>query len=248
VSVKRSSWLLVALAIAVGVIAIWMGASSGTSRADTTSREAGPAPAAQVAGASIDHARPHLTIGPPEYQALAENDEHPGETALRAYTDDFMANQADAVKEHVAHEKISMEETRELTYFAFVARTSLDWDAVETVTGHPIAPNARSYAARAMLDASADMTAKLRDQVAAGAPDADRWQTIHDVEQSYLDRYYQLTGMTPELLDWLEWDQAQHQQVSADIDSAAEQPAAPAMPGVRSIDRHLGQPQAQPTK
>jgi hypothetical protein len=120
-----------------------------------------------------------------------------------------------------------------------LAKTSLDWDAVEDATGHPIQPNARRYAEDALFEESEAMKTALRAQVAAGADEVARKETIDRIEQAYLDRYFHLTGMDAEMLDWLLWQYVQeHPEPSADDPDSM--PSAPA-PGTVSTDRHLGE-------
>ncbi len=237
---KRRGTLIATVVVAGGAVALWIG-SMKTSDASSPTVAPVALPTAPVVPPPAATLVPRLVIGAPDYQALAENDAHPGESAVRAFAEDFMAAQADEVKAHLAREKISLAETKELTYFALVARTSLDWDAVEAVTGHPIHPNARKYATSAMFDASEQMKSDLHAEVAANDPIDKRWDTIHDIEKRYLDHYYDLTGMTPEMLDWLEYEQIHNQHVDSgtDLSPNAAAPAGPA--GTHSVDRHLGQ-------
>jgi hypothetical protein len=99
----------------------------------------------------------------------------------------------------MAKEGITLDQTKELTYFALAVLESQDWDVVEDLTGHPIEEEARRQVATEMRRRSQQM----RDEVLAGRDEEERWAAIERVENGYLSEYYRITGMNPELLDQL---------------------------------------------
>ena len=175
-------------------------------------------------------------IGPPEYQTAIADAVNAGAIAFRAYTDDFCDAVKAEVEAQMAREKLTEAEVRELTYFGMLAKTSLDWNAVEAITGHPIHPNARRYAQDAMFEASSEMKRELRAQVEAGADETARRATIERIERAYLDKYNHLTGMDADLLDMLLWQYVQEHPSESIADVvAANQPAY----GANTVDRKL---------
>lgn len=234
---RRTGWIL-AVATVAAIVAALLASSADHASARSDQASASAEPSARNLPVA---ARNQPGVGSPEYQSAADGAEHPGATAFRGYTDAFVDSQPDELAANMAREKISERETRELTYFALLAKTSLDWDAVEEITGHPIEDNARKYATQAMFAASEEMKKELRADVAAGKSEAERADTVARVEQGYLDQYDHLTGMTPDLLDWLLWESVQNQRVDALIeDSAPTAPPPSGTDGAQEVDRKLG--------
>ncbi len=167
----------------------------------------------------------------------AQADERPGEAAFRELTDEHLAQNEAELAAHQAREQLTRDEVRELTYTGLLATRTMDWDAVEQLTGHAIHPNARKYASDAMFEASDTMRRELRDQVAQGDAPEERWETIRRNQEAFLARYYELTGMTPELLDWLLWESVHDQRASATADAPPAPPAGGG--GGNPVDRRL---------
>ncbi len=146
---KRTALFVVVTAAAAGAI-VWLLVSSGDHTAGAASATNQNATASRARDLPAVGPR-HGAVGSPEYLEVAASDAHVGAAAFRAYSDDYVDSVMDQVAEHVAREKITVDETRELTYFALAAKTSIDWDAVEQVTGHGVDPNARKYATQEMF-------------------------------------------------------------------------------------------------
>jgi hypothetical protein len=142
-----------------------------------------------------------------------------GVDAFRAFSDDFVEANPDAVKDHMQREGLTREETKELTYFALLVSESHDWDAVEALTNHAIEDEARRQAWSQMQRRSRQMREDLQAAVKRKASEAERWEAIDRIESGYLTDYYLLTGMTPDLLDQL-------LRLSVENQSAAETAAA----------------------
>ncbi len=142
-----------------------------------------------------------------------------GIEAFRSLSDDFVDANPDAVKEHMEREGLTRAETKELTYFALLVHESHDWDAVESLTQHPIEAEARRQAWSQMQRRSGQMREELQALVKSKASEEERWDAIDRIESGYLADYYVLTGMTPDLLDQL-------LRLSVENQSAAETAAA----------------------
>jgi hypothetical protein len=169
-----------------------------------------------------------------------------GALALRQQADDFVEQQADAVEAHLAREGLSLDETRELTYFAILAVESQDWARVEALTGRPLAADTRRQTWEAMMARSQEMRRELQEQVQAGADEDTRWQTIARIEDGYLADYYALTGMNPALLDQLLAASVRDQRAAGTIASLAPDAEPPARAGSQWVRRDPLHPERPP--
>jgi hypothetical protein len=167
-----------------------------------------------------------------------------GVVAFRSFSDDFVEANDDAVKDHMQREGLTREETKELTYFALLVSESHDWDTVEALTEHPIEDEARRQAWAQMQRRSRQMRDELHALV--DASEEQRWDAIDRIESGYLEDYYRLTGMTPELLDQLLRLSVESQ--SAAETAAAMAPNAPVTPpaGANCVKRDPENPRAAP--
>lgn len=206
---------------------------NGKSHAGAPTPVAKPAP--EASGAKEQSSR--RVFGSLEYQAATYDNERAGYAAFRRYTDDFCDALKAELEAQMEREHLTEAEVRELTYFAMLAKTSLDWDGVEEVTGHAIHPNARRYTEEAMVEASQKMKHDLREKVAAGADEKSRRETIDRIEREYLDQYNHLTGMDDGLLDYMLW---QYVQEHPSQDPVAELDV-PTGPGEHQVNRHLNE-------
>ena len=230
---KRTLLAAGALVLLLGAGTTLVVASGGRSAADST---------ADATTAVTPKTAPKLgvsrrVIGPPAYQTVVAEATNAGAAAFRAYTDDFCDAVRAEIEAQMAREKLTEAEVRELTYFGMLAKTSLDWQAVETITGHAIHPNARKYAQDAMFEASSEMKSELRAQVAAGADEAARRATIERIERGYLDKYNHLTGMDDALLDLLLWQYVQDHPGEIPTNDFKDQPAEAV--SANTVDRKL---------
>ena len=230
----RRSLLLAALAVIV-VELVWVNRTDGThAQQATTITKAGARLARAGATLQLDRtAAPGGTSGV---------------VAFREFSDDFVEANDDAVIEHMKREGLTREETKELTFFALLVSESHDWDAVESLTEHPIEEEARRQAWVQMQQRSRQMREELQALVKQQASEAERWDAIDRIESGYLADYYRLTGMTPALLDQL-------LRLSLESQSAAETAAAmaPHAPTTRPpgavancVKRDPDNPQAAP--
>lgn len=158
------------------------------------------------------------------------SDVAPGAVAFRKYTDDFVDAQADAVQAHMARERLTLDETRELTYFAVLAVESQDWARVESLTGKPLSPESRREVWESMMARSQEVRRHLQKEIAAGSDEGTRWETIARVESDYLGDYYRITGMTPALLDQLLLASVRDQRVNQTIASLSPDNDRPPVP------------------
>ena len=224
-----------ALVLLIGTGATLLLTGRGEASADAPA-STGPTARATTTPPKVDTSR--RVVGPPEYQAIAADAINAGAAAFRAYTDDYVDAVKAELQAQMAKEHLSEGEVRELTYFGMLAKTSLDWNAVEAMTGHPIHPNARRYAEDAMFDASSKMTKELRAEVAAGGDEAARKATIDRIERDYLDQYFHLTGMDADLLDWMLWQYVHDHPGEPPVEDIAGSAPQPSRSGGK-VNRHL---------
>ncbi|HUH01902.1 MAG TPA: hypothetical protein VML75_07885 [Kofleriaceae bacterium] len=135
--------------------------------------------------------------------AIDADDPHPGMTAFRAYAQEFTQHNMENVEEVARQEGLTVREIEELTFFGLVAMRTVKWEDVEATLGAPLTDDQKTRASHAMYRHSEGMKDAIREHVARGDPEEDRWNAIMQVEQSYLDEYYGITGMTATQLDEL---------------------------------------------
>lgn len=136
-------------------------------------------------------------------EALAKGSERPGERAYRAMIDAFMAHNKAFAEAQAREEGVTVAEIHELTYFGFKALETQRWPEVEDVLGQPIAPEDRAAAEQLMHESNREFKDEIRRLVKEGASEEERWALIEDTQTRYMDGYYELTGMNPELVDEL---------------------------------------------
>ncbi|HUQ06841.1 MAG TPA: hypothetical protein VM261_30320 [Kofleriaceae bacterium] len=146
----------------------------------------------------------------------------------------------DVAKEHMAREGLTMDETRELTYFAVLAVESQDWARVESLTGKTLSGEQRREAWESMMARSQEMTREMHEQIARGGEgggegggdgdEAARWEVIGKIERGYLSDYYRITGMDPGLLDQLLAASVKDQRVNQTLASLSPQNNEPPVP------------------
>jgi hypothetical protein len=193
-----------AVLIALGALAVVLATRGKAPAASSPSKSLAKTAGGSTPAGRSRRARAGHTLRPHGFdEASATPTTTPGVAAFREYTDDYVQMHIDDAQEHMANEGISLEETKELTYFAFVVLESQDWDVVEDLTGHPIEEEARRQASVEMRRRSQQMRDEVLEQVRSGEGEEARWATIGRVESGYLAEYYRITGMNPELLDQL---------------------------------------------
>ena len=146
----------------------------------------------------------------------------------------------------MAREGLTLDETRELTYFGVLAVESQDWARVESLTGRPLSADTRRQTWEAMMGRSQEMRRELQEQVAAGATEDTRWETITRIEDGYLADYYALTGMNPALLDQLLAASVRDQRAASTIASLAPEAEPPARSGSQWVRRDPRHPERPP--
>jgi hypothetical protein len=231
VLVTRKTLLVAAVGVAaiVTVVVLASRASTGgTTRAAAT--EGATASTSGPVRAKARAASPGLSLRAGAAGALP--DAAPGAAAFREYTDDYVDLQPEITREHMAREHLTIDETKELTYFAVLAVESQDWARVESLTGKPLSNDQRREVWEAMMARSQEMHRHMGEAIAGGADDGTRWDTITRVEGGYLGDYYRITGMTPELLDQLLLLSVRNQHVNETLASLSpdnnDPPPAPA--------------------
>jgi hypothetical protein len=211
---------------AVGIGALCFALAGGGSRAPApvrvaVAREAPPPPPIpDPVAPPIDVEAARLAY----HDAAGAGEAHPGAAAFRSFTDDYVEFNPEVTRAHMQAEGLTLDEVRELTFFALLVRRTVEWDDVEALLGRHVPPAARDAVRDAVHAHSEEMKSIVREHVAAGDPPPARMQSILMVERSYLDDYFARTGMTWELLDEL-------LRMAVVPDAVALEPPDPPAPG-----------------
>ncbi|WP_428265715.1 hypothetical protein [Haliangium sp.] len=134
-------------------------------------------------------------------QAKAAGDPQPGEKAFRANLDAFMKYNRAFAEDQARAEGLTVEEVGELTYLGFFVQRTQVWPEVEELLGSELSPEQREAGEQLMHDMNREFKAAMRALVADGADEDERWALIRATQERYRKQYYQLTGMTPALVD-----------------------------------------------
>lgn len=125
----------------------------------------------------------------------------PGETAFRATVDAFVDYNKSFAEAQAKQEGLTIPEVRELTYFGFMVQETQRWPEVEDILGREFSADERQAAEQLMHAANSEFKTKMRDLVAKNASEEARWELIQATQERYKSEYFELTGMTPALLD-----------------------------------------------
>lgn len=163
-------------------------------------------------------------------KALEDGAAHPGEIAFRTTIDAFMARNAKFAEARAAEEGVSVAEVHELTYFGFKVLETQRWPDVEELLDGGLGDAQREQAEALMHDTNEEFKAELRRLVDEGAPEADRWALIHDVQDRYMSQYYDITGMDAAKVDELLAGDPSRTLAPADTPAPAPEDIEPAPP------------------
>lgn len=134
-------------------------------------------------------------------KALRDSSERPGEAAFRATVDAFMEYNKSFAEAQARQEGLTVAEVGELTYFGLMVQETQRWPEVEAVLGRTLTDDERQAAEQLMHAANTEFKQKMRELVAKGDNEDARWELIRGTQERYQRDYFELTGMTPELLD-----------------------------------------------
>ena len=214
---EAGRWLPLVLGAAlVAALGLW----AARSRSDV----ARGAPAkAKVVASAVASGRPTAAPGPGgEHPRLAEPTmptlspgwrrevtervraaDHPGAEAFRAMADLYVDHNADFARAQAEAEGLTLAEVRELTHLGLLVLATQRVPEVEDVLGHDLDDAARAAMGELMRASNDDFKRDLRELVAAGRPEAERWQLIRSTEARYLERFAAITGLDADQLDAL---------------------------------------------
>ncbi len=138
------------------------------------------------------------------YAAARESGaQRPGQLAFRAMVDTYLEYNQAFVEAQAAEEGISVAEVHELTHFGFMVLETQRWPDVEELLEQPLTDEQRGKGEELMHAANKGFKDEMRELVAAGASEDERWALIEQTRTRYLDDYFALTGMNEDLLDEL---------------------------------------------
>ncbi len=125
----------------------------------------------------------------------------PGQVAFRTFSDLYVDANLDFARRQAESQGITVPEVRELTHFGLLVLATQRVPDVEEVLGQPLSQEQRDALAPLMTSANSEFKSEMRQLVADGAAEAERWKLIRGAEARYLDAFYRATGMNEALLD-----------------------------------------------
>ncbi len=199
---------LLATAMAVLLAGLWFGArpQAGAQRAEIDE----PAPPAPPAAALTIAQRPMLVTGGVDrskaelaYAKAFANGQTPGVAAFRVTTDAYFDYNLEDAKAKAAQEGLTLDEIRELTYLGHMVLRSQQWGDVQEILGIELSSEQKQLAQDLMDGSNEEFKLRMRELVAHGASEAERWELIQTTEESYLREYFEITGVNAQTLDRL---------------------------------------------
>jgi hypothetical protein len=210
----RRSEILVFAAVMAAIVAfiVWRGSGSAPARqaAPAAPPLATPAPVRPKTPPKPDDPRPHI-IEPKnpvltqewktELTEKVRGEVRPGEAAFAAYADRFVDENLELAEEQARTERLTLAEVRALTRFGLLVMATQRIAEVEDVLGHELSPAAKDAMEALVQRENGAFKTQMRELVAKGAPEAQRWELIRAADARYREQFGKLSGMTPELLD-----------------------------------------------
>jgi hypothetical protein len=211
----RRSEIMVFAAVMAALVAfiIWSGrrsASSPQPGASSSLPLAAPAPTRPKEPPRPGDPRPHVVepkspVLTQEWKAeLTEKvrgEVRPGEAAFAAYADRFVDENLELAEEQAKAEHLTLPEVRALTRLGLLVMATQRIPEVEEVLGHELSPAAKAALEALVQHENGAFTSKMRELVARGGTEAQRWALIHDADARYREEFGKVSGMTAELLD-----------------------------------------------
>ncbi len=159
-----------------------------------------PAPGKRVGGA-------HMPIMPGVDKAAmreayaAAAGKSPGQAAFRAMIKKFMEVNAEMARAKAAKEGVTLKEIEELTYFGYMVMTTQSPSAIEALTGKTMSEADKAELGEMMHEHNRRFSLGLKDLVAKGASESERWNHIYQAQQDYKDSLFKLTGLNETTFD-----------------------------------------------
>lgn len=133
--------------------------------------------------------------------AKARGLEMPGDLAFRKGIDAFMEYNIEFAKAKMKEEGFTMREVTELTYFGFKVMTSQAHDIIQDATGNKVSDEQAELLQDLQNDSNRDFTETMRKMVKDGKSEEERMAYILLTDETYMEQYFAITGMTPQ-----QWD------------------------------------------
>jgi hypothetical protein len=158
--------------------------------------------AAAAAAPPAPMARPAVLPGVAAYRsAIAAGKTRPGATAFHADTDLYCEHNRAAVEDQARKEGLTVGEVKELTFFGFAAMRVSQRSKIEETLGHPIDDAKAQKLEEIVQRQNALFTKTMRQQVDDGAGEEQRWATIQDFEQRFVEEFDGELGINADQLD-----------------------------------------------
>lgn len=145
---------------------------------------------------------PQLT---PQWRAelteKVEGLERPGEAAFSAYADRFVDENLDFAQEQARAEGLTLPEVRALTRLGLLVMTTQRIEEVEEVLGRDLPKETEQALGELVYQQNGEFKRQMRELVAKGAPEAERWQLISSADQRFREAFLATSGMSAEQFD-----------------------------------------------
>lgn len=125
----------------------------------------------------------------------------PGEAAFVAYSDRFVDENLALAEEQARAEGITLGEVRALTRLGLLVMATQRTPDVEEVLGRELSLDTRDELELMVQRENGNFKEQMRQLVAKKAPEEERWALINAADKRFREQFFEISGMTPQLLD-----------------------------------------------
>lgn len=125
----------------------------------------------------------------------------PGEAAFVAYSDRFVDENLALAEEQARAEGITLGEVRALTRLGLLVMATQRTPDVEEVLGRELSLDTRDALEMMIQRENGNFKEQMRQAVAKKAPEEERWALIRAADTRFREQFFEISGMTPQLLD-----------------------------------------------
>ncbi len=125
----------------------------------------------------------------------------PGEAAFAAYSDRFIDENLAMAEDQARGEGITLPEVRALTRLGLLVMATQRLSDVEEVLGRELPAETKDALETMVHRENGAFKDQMRALVAKKAPEEQRWELIRAADARYRDQFFEISGMTPALLD-----------------------------------------------
>jgi hypothetical protein len=125
----------------------------------------------------------------------------PGEAAFTAYSDRFIDENLELANEQAKAEGITLGEVRALTRLGLLVMATQRTPDVEEVLGRELSLDTKDELELMVQRENGTFKEQMRQLVAKKAPEEERWALIRAADARFREQFFEISGMTPALLD-----------------------------------------------